>query len=161
MQPSVAPQLVNTVSDIYLAQRRSDRLLFILIFVAVFILTPLLALAGTVVGFSTVLGISVVLIILVLIALWPVVGFFVVAACALLVEQDPLVLNGAPAYLLYVFYWPPRYAGLIERPIGFLMIYIFLVLLCHQFVKRRTLLQGGNLFLPFLFFLLCVACGVV
>ena len=161
MQPSIAPNIVSTVYDLHLAQRRSDRRLFILIFAIVFCLTPLLALAGWMIGFSTVLGLSVVLVVVVLIARWPIIGFYVVAGCALLVEQEPLVLNGVPAYNLYVFYWPTRYSGLIERPIGFLVLFIFLMLLCQRLVKRQRLLEGGKLFLPLSLFMLCVAGGIV
>ena len=161
MKSSIAPRSVNSVDDLHLAQRHSDRRLFIIIFAIVFGLTPLLTLAGEKIGFSTVVGLSVVLAVVVLIVRWPVLGLYVVAGCALLVEADPLVLNGHPAYSLYVFYWPPRYAGLIERPIGFLLLFIFLMVLCQRLVKRQGLLQGGKLFLPFLFFLLCVAGGIV
>ncbi len=161
MQSSIAPKIVNSVYDLHLAQKRSDRRLFILIFAIVFGLTPLLALAGWMIGFSTVLGLSVVLVVVVLIARWPIIGFYVVAGCALLIEQEPLVLNGVTAYNLNVFYWPPRYTGLIERPIGFLMLFIFLVILCQRFVKRQRLLEGGKLFLPLLLFMLCVAGGIV
>jgi hypothetical protein len=161
MQSSIAPKLVNSVYDLHLAQRRSDRRLFILIFAIVFCLTPLLTLAGWLIGFSTVLGLSVVLVVVVLIARWPIIGFYVIAGCAMLIEQEPLVLNGVTAYDLYVFHWPARLSGLIERPIGFLMLFIFLVLLCQRFVKRQTLLEGGKLFLPLSLFMLCVAWGIV
>src|SRR5437763_2297858 len=148
MQSSIAPRSVNSVDDLHLAQKRSDKRLFILIFAIAFCLTPLLALAGGLIGFSTVLGLSVVLVVIVLIARWPIIGFYVVAGCALLIEQEPLVLNGVTAYNLYVFYWPTRYAGLIERPIGFLLLFIFLVVLCQRLVRRQGLLQGGKIFLP-------------
>src|SRR5437763_2373634 len=161
MKSSIEPGFVNSVDDLHLAQRHSDRRLFIIIFAIAFGLTPLLTLAGEMIGFSTVMGLSVVLAVVVLIVLWPVLGLYVVAGCALLVEAEPLVLNGHPAYSLYVFYWPPRYAGLIERPIGFLLLFIFLVVLCQRLVRRQGLLQGGKLFLPFLFFFLCVAGGIV
>lgn len=161
MQSSIMPKVITTVYDLHLAQKRNDRRLFILICAILFCLTPLLALAGVMIGFSTVLGLSVVLAIVVLIARWPIIGSYIVAGSVLLIEQEPLVLNGVPAYNLYVFYWPPRYAGLIERPIGFLMLFIFLVLLCRHFVNHQRLLEGGKLFLPLLLFMLCVAGGIV
>lgn len=152
MQPSVSAPLI--------ARRRGDRLLFTSIFIIALALAPLLVLAGAAIGFSTLLAATVVLAAAVSIVRWPVVGFYVVVACALLVEQDPLTVNGVVSYYLYVFYWPPQFAGLIERPIGFLLIFIFLVTICHRFAKREKLLQGGNLFWALLTFLLCVAMGV-
>ncbi|HLI05176.1 MAG TPA: O-antigen ligase family protein [Ktedonobacteraceae bacterium] len=143
------------------ARRRSDRLLFGSIFIIALALAPLMVLAGSVIGFSSLLAYTAVLVALILIARWPIVGFYVVAACALLVEQDPLTVNGKVSYYLYIFYWPPQLAGLIERPIGFLMLYILLVVICHRFAKREKLLQGGKLFGALLVFLLCVAMGVV
>jgi hypothetical protein len=142
------------------ARRRVERLLFICIFILALVLAPLLVLAGSVIGFSTLLAITALLAALTLIVRWPIVGFYVIAACALLVEQDPLVVNGKVSYYLYIFYWPPQYAGLIERPIGFLMLFVLLVVVCHRFAKREKLLQGGKLFGALLAFLLCVAMGV-
>ena len=142
-------------------QKRSDTLLLIGIFVSVFLVTPLLVLLGLRIGFSYLLGSVFVLAIIASIVTWPVIGFYMIAASALLVEQEVLIVNGKPLYSLYVFYWPPRYDGLIERPIGFLMLFIFFVLICHRFVKRERLLYGGELFWPFLLFLLTIAWGVV
>jgi hypothetical protein len=152
MQPSVSAPLK--------ARRRGDRLLFSSIFIIALALVPLLVVAGATFGFSTLLAATTVLAVLVLIIRWPIVGFYVVAACALLVEQDPLTVNGVVSYYLYVFYWPPQYAGLIERPIGFLLLFIFLVIICQRFAKREKLLQGGNLFWALLVFLLFVAMGI-
>ncbi|MHB8597385.1 MAG: hypothetical protein ACYDER_11315 [Ktedonobacteraceae bacterium] len=142
-------------------QKRSDTLLFIAIVAAVLLVTPLLVWLGSKIGFSYTLGGVIVLAIIASIVTWPVIGFYLIAASALLVEEEALIVNGKPLYSLYVFYWPPRYEGLIERPIGFLMLFIFFVLICHRFVKRERLLLGGELFWPFLLFLLCVAYGVV
>ncbi len=159
MQQSIAPKTLLTVPALLAKRRRADRLLALVVYVGAVSVSLLLALLGVKYGFSSVLGIMVVLSALLLISRWPVAGFFVVACCTLAIDQEPLVLNGTPINL-YVFYWPPRYTGLIERPVGFLLIFIFFVLICHRFASRQRLLQGGKLLLSFLFFLLCVAIGV-
>lgn len=160
MQPLVARETITTVPALLAAQRRRDTLLFIVIFITIFSLTPLVVLSGAIVGFEYILSGLVALIFALLVIRWPIVGFYVVAGSALLVEQGPLVVNGVPVNL-YVFYWPPSLEGLIERPIGFLLILIFLVYICHRLSKREIPLRGGKLLLPFLFFLLCVAAGVL
>ena len=159
MQQSIAPKTLLTVPALLAKQRRGNRLLAIGVYIVALSATLLLALGGVEFGFSTMLGIVIALGVMLLIIRWPFVGFFVIAGFALLIDQEPLVLNGAPL-LLYVFYWPPRLTGLIERPVGFLFLFIFFVLICHRLVSRQTLLQGGKLLLPFLFFLLCVAVGI-
>src|SRR5258708_17020899 len=159
MQQSIAPKTLLTVPALLAKRRRADRLLALVVYVGAVSVSLLLALLGVKYGFSSVLGIMVVLSALLLISRWPVAGFFVVACCTLAIDQEPLVLNGTPINL-YVFYWPPRYTGLIERPVGFLLIFIFFVLICHRFASRQRLLQGGKLLLPFLLFLLCVAIAV-
>ena len=144
---------------------------------------------GSVIGLP--IGGLVVLIVVVLIVRRPVVGFYVMAVCAAVVEEESpinigggilsleglpmipiqyvyhhllgtVILSGAPVGIipvinvLYVYYWAPGFEGQIERPIGYLIIFIFLVFIC-----REKALQGGKLLKPFLFFLFCVAYGVV
>ncbi len=160
MQPSLSYKTMHTASTLLMSQKRSDTLLFIVIFVTALGTTPLLILAGASVGFSVVLGIIASLAIAISIVRWPVIGFFVIAGCVVLVEQEALP---TPIFTdrLYVFYWPPRFTGLVERPIGFLLLFILLIYVCHHLVKRQRLLRGGPLFLPFMFYLLCVAVGVI
>src|SRR5207248_1431874 len=123
-------------------------------------LTPLLVLTGVTIGIGLVLGGFVSLMVATLIVQRPVAGFFMVAACAVLVEQSPLL---APVLTdhLYIFSWPPALEGAIERPIGFLFIFILLTVACRRLVSHRRPLQGGELLLPFLFYLLCVAGGIL
>src|SRR5438552_2105209 len=115
------------VTRLLATQRRSDALLFLVIFVTVFGLTPLLVLAGASIGFSMVMGGLMALIAAALVVLWPVLGFWIVAGCAVLIEQNPLTINThILTDQLYIFAWPPSLAGLIERPIGFFILFIFL-----------------------------------
>jgi len=160
MRSLVPPSTSTTISTLVAAHKRSDMLLFIAIFFIVFILAPLLVLSGEIFGFGFVLGGLAVLAIAACIVRWPVTGFYVVIGIVVLIEEDPLstpILTDR----LNVFYWPPALEGQIERPIGFLFIFILLVLICHRLIKRQRLLRGGELFLPFSLFLLCVAGGVV
>lgn len=160
IQSSVTSRTIPTVSTLLMAHRRSETALYTVVFAAACCLTPLLVLSGVIFGFGNTLSILVVLALAVLIVRWPVVGFYVVALFALVIEQGPLYVNGV-AFNFYVFYWPPNLAGLFERPIGFLIIFIFLVLICHRLAARQRPLWGGKLLLPYLFFLLCVAGGVL
>src|SRR5579884_3255960 len=87
----VSASMLPSLSAPLKARRRVERLLFICICIVALVLAPLLVLAGSVIGFSTLLALTAVLAALVLIVRWPIVGLYVIAACALLVEQDPLV----------------------------------------------------------------------
>lgn len=147
------------VATMLAERRRSDTLLFIVIVIVVSCLIPLLVLSGATFGFNATVGWLVVLAATLSIARWPVVGMYVVLGCALLIEQVPIIVNGV-SFNYYVFYWPPNLAGLIERPIGFLIIYIFLVYICHRLATHQRLLEGGKLLLPLVIFLICVAWGV-
>jgi hypothetical protein len=153
---------ITNVNRLLVTQRRSDVLQFLVIFFTVFGLTPLLVLAGAAIGISLLLGSLVALIAATLVVRWPLLGFWIVTMCVVLIEQEPLALNThILTDQLYVFAWPARLAGLIDRPIGFFILFIFLVFVFQHLVKRQRVLKGGNLLLPFLFFLLCVAMGVV
>lgn len=160
MQPSLSHKAVHTVSTLLVSQKRSDTLLFIVVFVTALGITPLLILAGASIGFSLTLGIIAALAITISIVRWPVIGFFVIVGCVTLVEQEALPTS-IFTDRLYVFYWPPRFTGLIERPIGFLLLFILLMYICQNLVKRQRIIRGGPLLLPFLFYLLCVAGGVI
>src|SRR6266436_141163 len=160
MQPVIIPKTKINVSVLLSMSKRNDVLLFIVIFVTVFSLTPLLVLGGVTVGFGLVLGIVVSLTIAALIVRWPLTGVYVVAVCAVLIEDAPLPTPILTDHL-YIFYWPPGLEGLIERPIGFLFLFTLFMLVCHRLINRQKMLEGGALLLPFLLFLLCVAGGVL
>src|SRR5947207_4089159 len=156
MQQSISRANGMTVSALLVKQRRENRMKAIIVYMVALSATLLVVLGGLQFGFSNILGTLLVLGVILLISRWPIVGFFIVACSALLIDQEPLVLNGTPINL-YVFYWPTRLTGLVERPIGFLLIYIIFVVICQRFAGRQKLLQGGNLLFPLLLLLLCVA----
>ena len=159
-QPSTINRRSGTIPTLLTAHKQNDLLLFIVIFVIVLSLTPLLVVAGANIGFSLVLAGIAGLLLTAMVVRWPVSGFYVIVGCILLIEQEPLqypILTDR----LYIFYWPPNLAGFVERPIGVIMLFVLLVLVLHRLAKRQRPLWGGALFLPFLFFLLCVAFGVV
>src|SRR5712691_1066731 len=138
--------------------RHRDTLLFLAIFITVLSITPLLVIVGVTISVSLVAGGLLALLIAALGVRWPVIGFYAVAGCAVLVEQFPL----PDAFLtgnLYVYSWPPALEGMVERPIGFFFFFILLIVISHHLLTHQKMLQGGKLLLPFIFFLLCVVGG--
>ncbi|WP_170293424.1 O-antigen ligase family protein [Thermogemmatispora aurantia] len=121
---------------------------------------PLLMLAGASLGFSIVVALLAACTAGLLIMRWPVSGLFFCLACVLLIEQNPLQFHIGTDQL-NIFYWPPNMAGMIERPIGFLMLFTLFMSICHRLAKRRPALEGGPLLWPFILFLVCVAIGVL
>jgi hypothetical protein len=140
-------------------RKQNDTLLFIAIFVTVLGLTPLLVFVGTTISFGLLVGALVAVAATIIIVLRPIAGFYIIGICITLVEQSaltyPIITDR-----LNIFYWPPSLEGLIERPIGFLMILVLLVIAYRRLLKRQKPLSGGPLLLPFLLFLLCVAWAI-
>ena len=169
MQSLNTPEAASSVADLRLRRRRSDTVLYICIVGVAVGCTPLLVVGGLN-SLGLVSGIAAALVVAFLVINWPIAGFYVVAACAVLVEQDALVLqNDAGATVLTtpiftdqldVFHWPPSLSGFIERPIGLLFLFILLAIVLRRAIKREPLLQGGYFLWPFVFFLCCVAFGV-
>lgn len=153
----------NRIIEISSVQRftrdRREILLFIVVACTAFSLAPLLVWSGVNMGLSLALGIVMALGLAIVIVRWPLVGLYVVAGCVLLIEDNPPPVSTFTD-TLYVFSWPPSLEGLFERPIGLVFITILFALVYHRFLKRQRLLAGGELLLPFLFYLLCVAGGV-
>jgi len=142
------------------ARRRRERLWLLGICGVLLFLTPLVVLGVLNVGVGLFVALPVILVLLIVIARWPQVGFFVMTACVVFIDQAPQLV---PIFTdkLYVYFWPPVLEGLIERPIGFLFLFMLFVLLCRHAVKREPLLRGGGLILPFVLFLLCVVVAAV
>lgn len=159
-QSPITSKGFQSVTTILANRKRSDLLLFIVIFIGTLCLFPVLVMGGIAIGFGLVFTILALLVISVLVIRWPIVGFFVIVGCTLLIEQNALpILGNSPN--IYVFSWPIALAGLPDRPLGFFMLFVLLILFLHGLLKRQKLLHGGELFLPFLFLLLCVAWGIV
>jgi hypothetical protein len=95
-----------TAPTLLAAQKRNDILLFVVIFVIVLGLTPLLVLAGATAGIGILLGGFAILIIVALIIRWPTAGLYVVVGLVTLIEQEPLSTS-ILTDRLPVFYWPP------------------------------------------------------
>lgn len=148
-----------TVSAFLEGRRRSDLFLFLTLFFLALGFVPLLVLAGITFGSGLALAFVGFLIILALVILWPTVGFFVALGSTLLIEQNPLPLLGNLSNI-YVFTWPTSLQGLPDRPIGFFMLFILLVVFIRGLLKRQKALHGGELLLPFLLFLACVILGL-
>lgn len=151
---------LQTVATLLTQRRRSDLYLFLILFISTLCLLPLLVVSGASIGFAFVLAGLAILICIALVVRWPLFGFFVALGCALVVDQAPLaVFGGKPS--VYIFYWPNFLEGLPDRPIGFFMLFVLLVFIVHQLLGRQKTLQKGELFLPYLLFLLCVVWGII
>lgn len=152
---------VETVASSQQERARSERRLFIRVSIGVLILAPVLILIGVLSSFSLMLGLMLVIGVLVAVARKPILGFYIVACCAVVFEQfslsTPILTDSLPIYA-----WPPALAGLIERPIGFFMLYILAVIVIKRWLTRQQpLLRGGAMKGPLAFFLLCVGWALV
>ncbi|GHO43283.1 hypothetical protein [Ktedonospora formicarum] len=165
MRLKTSPRLLvddtTNVEGVEKERRLGEKRLFWLILVSVLVLTPILILLATVIGFSTLLGLTLVGSILILVARRPIVGFYLVAGCVVLFEalslDTPIITDNLPIYA-----WPPKFNGLPERPIGFFMLYIFLVIIVrHLLARERPVFKGGPMLGPLLGLLLCVVWGIV
>lgn len=149
-----------TVATMLVRRKRSDYRLFLIIFISMLCLVPPLVIGGLTVGMGLILAALGIIVIMALLIRWPAFGFFSVLLGTLVVDQSPLpILGNKPE--MYVFYWPTSLQGLPDRPIGFFMLLILLVLVVRGLLQRREMLHRGELFLPYLGLLLCVVWGVI
>src|SRR2546430_1621115 len=160
MENLVTSRLSKTDWTYHMPNKRGNTLLFIVIFTTALISIPLLVIAGANVGYNMILVGIVVVVAAIVIMSWPIVGFYIVALSAFIIEEEP-IFTPIGTDRLSIFYWPPTYAGLIERPIGFLILFVFFVIICRRIATRQRLLDGGALLVPFLLFLLCLAIGII
>ncbi len=123
-------------------------------------LTPIMMYANFQFGAGLAIGGLVAAALLVVTVRWPIVGFYVLTLAAVVIEENPLVYPIGTDNL-YVFSWPASLAGLPERPIGFYILFILLILVAVRLAMRKGVaLRGGPLLLPFLAFLACIAVGI-
>lgn len=90
----------------------------------------------------------------------PILGLYLLIACVVLIEIQPLAIS-VLTDRLYVYSWPRALAGRAERPIGLLLLFALAVVGYHRWRRDRRPLRGGPLLWPFAAFLLCVAWGAV
>lgn len=170
MHSLITHKTSTVVPDVLVRRRRRDTFLYVGILLVAVGFTPFLVI-GSVNSLILMIGGLVALVVAVLILYRPIIGFYVVVACTVLVEQDALTQqNNAGVDILQtpiftdkldIFHWPPGLEGIIERPIGFLFLFMLLTLMLRRSIKHEPLLQGGYFLKPFLFFLFCVALGIV
>lgn len=125
------------------------------------LLTPLFILAGANQGYGQILAALAALVALALIPRKPIIGLYLLVMCAVMIEQEPLIGTPIGTDTLYIFYWPIKLQGLPERPIGFFILFVVVIIVITQLLFQRRPLFGGRLFYPFIFFLGCLAIGVV
>ncbi len=142
------------------SRARSERQLFATVCATGVVLALTSALLGAVIGFNVVLVVIGLVLLGALLLRWPILGFYIVGIAAVMIDQGPI---GGSVNLgqIYVFYWPPSLEGLIERPIGVLVLYVLAVLALRRFATRRPIFEGGKLLVPFLIFILIVAEGLL
>jgi O-antigen ligase/polysaccharide polymerase Wzy-like membrane protein len=155
----LAPQ--KSATDFREQASRKSRTTFLVLFVATLLLTPLMILAGASQGYGQVLAAIVALVALALIPWKPTLGLYLMVICAVAIEQEPLNATPIGTDHLYIFYWPTKLQGLPERPIGFFILFVVLIIVITQLLFRRRPLFGGRLFYPFIFFFACLAIGVL
>ncbi|QBD83248.1 hypothetical protein EPA93_47715 [Ktedonosporobacter rubrisoli] len=159
-RPPLLTSSATSVTDLLTGQKKKDWLTFLTILSAAFCLITILIIAGTKLSFGLVLSGFVLLLLALAIMRWPGIGFFIALLCTVLVEESPLKIHIFTDEL-NVFYWPPDLAGQVERPFGYLILFTLFILICHNLLKRRKPLEGGQFLLPLLCFLICVLIGVV
>lgn len=142
------------------ARRRQDILLFIVTFVTVLCVAPLLTLVGLNYSIGVTVGGIAALLVALAVVRWHTLGFFLVVVCVTLFEQDPLSAN-ILTDRTNIYYWPQSLTGLPERPIGLLFLLILFSFLCYRFIKRKPVIYGGALLWPFLGFMACVVVGAL
>jgi hypothetical protein len=133
----------------------------VLLLLATLVLTPLLVLAGASQGFGQAVVELAALIVLALAPWKPILSLYLLVICAILIEQDPLIGTPIGTDTLQVFSWPVNLQGLPERPIGFFILAVLAIVVCTRLLQGRRPLYGGKLFYPFVFFLGCVAMGII
>lgn len=151
--PTTAPRMASE-------RLRFERRSFLLVLVVALTVTPLFVYGAYKLSFGLMVALLGVLLLLVAIAWRPIVAFYVIAICVVVVEQEPLQF-AVFTDRLNVYYWPARLAGLVERPIGFIFLYTLLVLLLRNFATRRPVLQGGKFIGALLFLMGAVLWGVL
>lgn len=140
--------------------RDVERWFFLAAMVVTVALTPVMLFLQLRLGFALTLGLLIVVILIVVMVFWPIAGVYTLAICAVVIEQEnlqyPIVTDR-----LYVFYWPAQLQGLPERPIGFLALFVFLLIIAHRLAGRLGApIKLGPIFWPFAALLICVAIGV-
>ena len=104
----------QTVSKVLISRKRSNQILFLVIFLVMLCLVPLMVVAGLAAGLNLLLALVGIIIVIALLVRGQWLDF-VVLLCTLLVDQNPLPLLGNGPNI-YVFYWPTSLQGLPDRP---------------------------------------------
>jgi hypothetical protein len=159
--PEPATSVTSAGSPHRSSQGRLSASIYFVLFIVTVVLTPVLILSGAIVGSTQILAAIVALVALALIPWRPLIGLYILTICAVVIEQEPLTGTPIGTDHLYIFSWPPNLAGLPERPIGFFILAVLGIIVLTRILFRRRPLYGGKLFYPFIFFLGCVAMGIV
>ena len=162
MIPPLTPEPDATRQHKPLAQISTrSRAAYVVIFVVTLGLTPLLIIAAASFGFAQTLATIGALFALAIVPWRPIFGLYLMVTCAVVIEQEPLLAGPIGTDRLYIFTWPARLQGNIERPIGYFCLVILAVIILARLVRRQRPLIGGRLFYPFVLFFAALLVGVL
>lgn len=137
------------------------RVAYVVIFAVTLGLTPLLIIAGASFGFAQTLATLGALFALAIVPWRPIFGLYLMVTCAVVIEQEPLLTGPIGTDRLYIFTWPAKLQGNIERPIGYFCLVILAVIILARLLRRQRPLIGGRLFYPFVLFFAALLVGVL
>ncbi|HEX6542024.1 MAG TPA: O-antigen ligase family protein [Ktedonobacterales bacterium] len=166
--PATFPRPANLppVADMNAASTRRGAakkrtIAYIVVFLITLVLTPILILAGASQGYVQILATIAALVALALVPWRPILGLYLMVISAVVIEQEPLLAGAIGTDHLYVFYWPAKLQGNIERPIGYFFLVVLLTIVITGLLLKRRTLFGGRLFYPFLALLGALVVGVL
>jgi hypothetical protein len=162
MIPPLTPEPDATRQHKVLARMSTrSRAAYVVIFAVTLGLTPLLIIAGASFGFAQTLATIGALFALAVVPWRPIFGLYLMVACAVVIEQEPLLAGPIGTDRLYIFTWPAKLQGNIERPIGYVCLVILAVIILARLLRRQRPLIGGRLFYPFVLFVAALLVGVL
>jgi hypothetical protein len=160
IQPPLSTENSRRPTSLLKDRQKSEQRLFLGLLLLTLCLVPLMIVGAVHSSFGLIIVLLALPIVLFLVCCWPVLGFFLAMGATLVIDQSPLPLFASNVNI-YVFYWPPQLQGLPDRPIGFFLLFVVLVVAIHNLLKRRKALEGGALLVPFLIFFVFVIWGIV
>lgn len=162
MIPPLTPEPDATRQHKVLARMSTrSRAAYVVIFAVTVGLTPLLLIAEASFGFAQTLATIGALFALAVVPWRPIFGLYLMVACAVVIEQEPLLAGPIGTDRLYIFTWPAKLQGNIERPIGYFCLVILAVIILARLLRRQRPLIGGRLFYPFVLFVAALLVGVL
>lgn len=159
----LAPEAHTTSETLVRDQRgwKSPAPVFVAMLAFAVGLTPVMMYTDLRYGLGLALGGLIAIVLLALTLRFPIFGFYALEFAAVVIEENSLA-TPIGTDTLDVFSWPARFAGMPERPIGFYILALLLIIIAAGLATRKaTILRLGPLIIPFLLFLACVVMGII